>query len=62
MSLIAPDRRSGDLYPPQVRQLGVQRRQLGAHLLAQLGDEHRRVHRFAQLAVVLLAALGEVRR
>jgi len=51
-----------DLQPPQVRHLLVQRRQLGAHLFAQLIDEHRRVQVLAQLAVVLLASLGEIRR
>lgn len=37
-------------------------RQLGGHLLAQLVDEHGGIQGLAQLAVVLLAPLGEVLR
>ena len=50
----------GDVYPVQGGKLLVKRGQLGAHLLAQLFDEHRRIQGFTQLPIVLHAALGEV--
>jgi hypothetical protein len=50
----------GDLQPVQSRQRGVQLIQRGNHLGAQLVDEDAWVQRFAQLSVVLVAALVEV--
>ena len=60
VSLIAPSRALGDLQPVQAGQRVVQGVELGAHLLAQLGDERRRVQRLAQAGVVLGAARLEV--
>lgn len=50
----------GNVQPAQARHRVVQERQLGGHLLAQLVDEDGGVQQLAQLAVVLLAPLGEV--
>jgi hypothetical protein len=50
----------GDLQPVQAGQRVVQGVQLGAHLLAQPGDERGRVQRLAEAGVVLGAAGLEV--
>jgi len=52
----------GDLQPGQLRHPGVQRRQLGVHLVAELVDERGRVQRLAQRGVMRGAVGLEVVR
>ncbi|MFE4399296.1 hypothetical protein ACFRPV_36235 [Kitasatospora sp. NPDC056808] len=55
---------AADRHPRQLRQLGVQGAELGAHLGLELGDEHLHVARLVQLVVILrvpdLEVVGQV--